>query len=192
MGGRSGRVVADVLAAAAGELATRGYAGFRVEEVASVAGVNKTTIYRRWPTKAALVEAALREVAPHFRERPKTGSVEGDLFELLRRSVHWQKTALGASIVRMVHLEAREPSLERILKRLSEESFEPWIAAIEQGKARGEIGAGIDARLLTQMISVPAMVRLHRLGERVDDSTLAEIVRIVVSGARSNGSPTST
>ena len=178
-------MVADVLSAAAGELATRGYAGFRIEKVASAARVNKTTIYRRWPTKADLVEAALREIAPHSRERPRTGSVAQDLFELLRRLVHWQKTAQGASIVRMVHLEEREPALKRILERLREESMGPWIAAIERGKVDGDIDAEVDARLLTEMILVPTMVRLHRLGERVDDATLAEIVRIVVRGARS-------
>lgn len=184
VGGRSERVVADVLSAAARELAARGYAGFRIERVASAAGVNKTTIYRRWPTKADLVEAALREIAPHSRDRPRTGSVAGDLFELLRRLVHWQKTAQGASIVRMVHLEAQEPALVRIVRRLREESMDPWIAAIEQAKARGEIGIDVDARLLAELILVPTMVRLHRLGERVDDPTLAEIVRIVVGGAR--------
>lgn len=185
MGGRSGRVVADVLGAAARELATRGYAGFRIEEVASTAGVNKTTIYRRWPTKADLVEAALREIAPHSRERPRTGSVERDLFELLRRFVQWQKTPQGASIVRMVHLEAREPALERIVAHLREESLDPWMAALDEGKARGEIRTDVDGRLLTEMILVPTMVRLHRFCEPVDDPTLATIVRIVVAGARS-------
>ena len=40
-------------------LGQQGYAGLRVEDVAAGAGVNKTTIYRRWPTRADLVIAAL-------------------------------------------------------------------------------------------------------------------------------------
>ena len=58
-GGRSARIVADVLRATAEELARVGYAALRMEEVARVAGVNKTTVYRRWPTKEDLVSAAL-------------------------------------------------------------------------------------------------------------------------------------
>ena len=44
-------------------LGDRGYAGLRVEDVAAKAGVNKTTIYRRWPTRADLVIAALTALA---------------------------------------------------------------------------------------------------------------------------------
>ena len=51
-GGRSERVVRDVLRAAIEELSTNGYSALRVEDVAARAGVNKTTVYRRWPTKA--------------------------------------------------------------------------------------------------------------------------------------------
>ena len=55
--GRSARVVQEVLTATAEELGRSGYAALRIEDVAERAGVNKTTIYRRWPTKAALVKA---------------------------------------------------------------------------------------------------------------------------------------
>ena len=58
--GRAARVVSDVLIATAEELTRVGYAAFRVEDVAARSGVNKTTIYRRWPTKPELVTAAVR------------------------------------------------------------------------------------------------------------------------------------
>ena len=51
VGGRSERVVRDVLDASAKELARVGYAALRMDDVAAAAGVNKTTVYRRWPTK---------------------------------------------------------------------------------------------------------------------------------------------
>ena len=56
-GGRSARVVRDVLASALEVFAERGYAAFSVEEAAKRAGVNKTTVYRRWPSKADLLAA---------------------------------------------------------------------------------------------------------------------------------------
>jgi hypothetical protein len=56
---RGEAVVQKILEAAREELATVGYRGFRIEEVAARAEVNKTTIYRRWPAKADLVREAL-------------------------------------------------------------------------------------------------------------------------------------
>src|SRR3984885_1261290 len=82
-GGRSARVVAEVLRATAEELARVGYAALRMEDVARAAGVNKTTVYRRWPTKMRLVAEAMR----HERERrsvaPDTGSLREDLRVML-------------------------------------------------------------------------------------------------------------
>ena len=48
-----------VLSAVLQELSRVGYRGLRIEDVALRAGVNKTTVYRRWPTKIELVRAAL-------------------------------------------------------------------------------------------------------------------------------------
>jgi AcrR family transcriptional regulator len=189
LGGRSGRVVTSVLAAAATELSRRGYVGFRVDDVASAAGVNKTTIYRRWPTKADLVRAAIRKIVVRKPREPDTGTVEGDLLGLLRRVVAWKPTVQAACILRMLVSEAADPEVERIARTVRLEGFEPWLAIVARGKARGEIPARADARLLIEMVAAPAMARLHRLHESVDDRTLASIVRIVLAGFRATTKP---
>ena len=182
--GRSERVVTNVLGAAAKELARGGYAALRVEDVARAAGVNKTTIYRRWPTKAALVRATIRTMAVHRLGEPDTGSLERDLLELLRRAVRWRATMEVASILRVLVLESADPEVERIARGLREEGFEPWLAIVARAKARGEIPAHADARLLIEMVVAPAMVRLHRWHESVDTATLTSIVRVVIAGVR--------
>lgn len=184
VGGRSGRVVADVLLAAMAELARRGYAGFRMEDVANAAGVNKTTVYRRWPTKADLVCAAIREMVVHSHDGPDTGSVEGDLLEFLRRIVAWKQTTAAASILRMLVLEGAEPEVEQIARTIRAEALAPWLTVVARGKARGEIPPQADARLLVEMVVTPVMMRLHRLKEPVDETTRASIVRIVLAGIR--------
>src|SRR5690242_19998564 len=80
-GGRSARVVARVLGTTLKRLGHEGFSRLRIEEIAAQAGVNKTTIYRRWPTRAELVVAALTRHAapPHVVE---TGHLEDDLLEL--------------------------------------------------------------------------------------------------------------
>ena len=52
-------VVQRVLDATIAEMARVGYRALRIEDVAARAGVNKTTVYRRWPEKGALLREAL-------------------------------------------------------------------------------------------------------------------------------------
>ena len=56
---RGPRFVDRVLAASIEELAEKGFEAFSIPDVAIRAGANKTSIYRRWPTKAELVRCAL-------------------------------------------------------------------------------------------------------------------------------------
>src|SRR6516165_6773984 len=68
------------------ELAKTGYVNFSIERVAAKAGTSKPVIYRRWPTRAHLVYAALRANRPVLSsEAPDTGTVRGDLMLILRR-----------------------------------------------------------------------------------------------------------
>lgn len=64
------QLVDNVLDAALEQLSTKGYEGLSMEEVAERACVNKTTIYRRWPTKSELARSALAE---HGGARPCDG-----------------------------------------------------------------------------------------------------------------------
>lgn len=68
-------------------LAAKGYEGLTVEGVAERSEVNKTTIYRWWPSKAALLAAALVKADLLAMEPPDTGSLRGDLEALVQRVV---------------------------------------------------------------------------------------------------------
>jgi len=65
--GRPRREGADeeILAVAREMLAEHGYRELTVDEVAERAGVAKTTVYRRWPSKGSLVAAAIAPAPPH-------------------------------------------------------------------------------------------------------------------------------
>src|SRR4051794_31864923 len=72
-------VVRGVLGAALEELGRRGYGALKIDDVAMRAGVNKTTVYRRWPTKEDLVRAALLSITADRFVIPDTGSLRSDL-----------------------------------------------------------------------------------------------------------------
>ena len=80
-------VVQCVLKSTLEELAAVGYGALRIEDVATRAGVNKTTIYRRWPTKQELVACALRSVTTEWRLEPSTGSLREDMRAVGRHMV---------------------------------------------------------------------------------------------------------
>jgi AcrR family transcriptional regulator len=88
-----------ILAATLDDLAEHGLDGLSVPRIAEAAEVNKTTIYRRWPTKEALLaaalEGALRETAGELED---TGSLRGDLHRLLAAIVERMRSPAGRAL----------------------------------------------------------------------------------------------
>ena len=88
---RAQRSRETILAAALELLEESGVGGFSVDEVVRRCAVAKTTIYRHWPTREALVLDACTRISDE-QEIPDTGTLSGDLHahlttiaELLRR-----------------------------------------------------------------------------------------------------------
>src|SRR5580692_5678195 len=103
-GGRTARTAAAVLAAAIEELSTRDYADISVESVAARAGVHKTTLYRRWGSKAEIIRQALISAASSHIQVPDTGSAGTDL-QMLARAVQ-AVLSEGAAITRALIIGA--------------------------------------------------------------------------------------
>src|SRR3979411_1879918 len=82
-GPRSHQVVERVSEATMGELARVGFPGLTIDGVAKAANVNRTTIYRRWPSKGALLLAVLEPGLERLHDDPDTGSLGGDLLALM-------------------------------------------------------------------------------------------------------------
>lgn len=73
-----------IVAATLDELARHGFEGLSIPRVAVAADVNKTTVYRRWPTREALVAAALEAALVETSdELTDTGSLRGDLLRMV-------------------------------------------------------------------------------------------------------------
>ena len=72
---RGDELVAKVFRATLAEVGRVGVEHLSIEEVAERADVNKTTIYRRWPTPEGLARAALACAAESNTSPPDTGSL---------------------------------------------------------------------------------------------------------------------
>jgi AcrR family transcriptional regulator len=186
-GGRSERVVRDVFRAAAVELANVGYAALRVEDVAVRAGVNKTTIYRRWPTKADLIRDLLHSLGHAERKKPDTGSVRSDLLHLVVDVVTLASTPEGYGVFRVLNVEMDNPDIMAITLSLRDEFYTTWMSVIARGIKRGELPSGTDTQLLSEMIISPVLSRLLVRRDHVNDAFLLAVVDTVVLGAKAGG-----
>lgn len=96
--------------AAVAKLAESGYGAFRMDVVSVSASVNKTTIYRRWASKALLVAASVEWMRRfvHDVPLPDTGSLERDLVEAFRRRERFNECVEGRAWAGMGEAACRE------------------------------------------------------------------------------------
>ena len=188
LGGRSERVVNDVLRATAGEIARVGYGALRVEDVAAIANVNKTTIYRRWPTKPELVAAAVRALADAPKPLPDSGDLRADLLELLARALRRAATPEGQAVVRMLIHELDHPEVAAVVRTLRAESRKPWLAVLDRAVTRRDLAVGTDTHLVADTIlNVLVSRRVHRKYDQLSEAYFVAMIDLVLTGARHGG-----
>ncbi|MEP7119922.1 MAG: TetR/AcrR family transcriptional regulator [Byssovorax sp.] len=176
-------VVHGVLRAAIEELARTGYRALRFEDVALRAGVNKTTIYRRWPTKIELVRAALASDAESKLVAPQTGSLRSDLLVLGRTFVGLASSPEGQSVMRMLMAEGSDPEVIDLEKSLRA-TFECVPSAIVQSAvARGELARSDGEPVLLDAFFGAIHHRMFMMNEPVREEFLARLVDVILLGA---------
>lgn len=180
-------MVASVLDAALAELGAVGYLALRLDDVAARAGVAKTTVYRRWPTKAELVRDAVRKGARYDEPLPDTGSVRGDLLVLLEQTTQAIQTPAGMAIARLMTMDTEDVEVASLCRSLKDDARARRAVVVARGQERGEIPPEVDAQLVSDAVFAVVMTRILRLREPVDQMTCERIVDLVVTGAEHGG-----
>ncbi len=85
--------------------------GLTVEAVAARAGVGKSTIYRRWPSKATLAAAAVNALARERVPVPDTGDLRDDLVRLITEPIGRHGEVLGRIFPDLIAEMHRNPEL---------------------------------------------------------------------------------
>jgi AcrR family transcriptional regulator len=175
-----------VLAATMAELTDVGYAALNVEAVAQRAGVHKTTIYRRWADREALVVDALTDHVAAEVPLPDTGSVDTDLRELARSRVRAMLAPAEGSWMRALLASdaGRLPEIASIRRRFAEDRF--WRAApvITRAVERGELPAGTDPVEVLRTLIAPILFRLLISAEPIDEVVADQAARVAVNAAK--------
>ena len=181
-GGRAERVRSSVLKAVFELLVEEGFERLSIEKVANRAGVHKTTVYRRWSTKAELVLDTARATSRQNVPIPDTGSFHGDLAELARSVASNIGTEPRTQIARsIVAASVASEELTSSMHTFWAEGLSVTIPVVERAINRGELPASTDANLIIETLIGPMWVRLLLTGETIDDD-LADRVAALVAG----------
>jgi AcrR family transcriptional regulator len=160
-------------------LAEVGYDRLTMEAVAARARAAKTTIYRRWQSKAELVVDALNSVKGDH-DIPDTGSLRQDL-HAMAADITSTENKFGALTVGMVNALAHDAELRRVFR---EKFIAPRMAGFgivfERAVARGEMPAGRDLELLAQLFPALGLQQLVMSGELPDTRWALHVMDEVV------------
>jgi len=108
-------------------------------KVAARAGTSKPVLYRRWPTRARLVYAALRANRPFFlSEVPDTGTVRGDLMVILH-SVSNMVDDVSPEVIFGLIAELLHESDSSLFAEVHEGNARIMAEVLTRGIGRGEI-----------------------------------------------------
>jgi AcrR family transcriptional regulator len=147
---RSQRSSTAIVAAAIALLREHGYDGLRFDEVARVAGVGKSSLYARFPTRADLAAAALASLQRDLP--PPSGELRVDLSASLRAAER-NLAHVGASVVgAVVGAAPRQAILGPVLSRMRR--------ALELGQARGALTSDADIAAMLDLLVGSLLVRV--------------------------------
>lgn len=185
--GGSDAVVRSILDATLEVLGSHGYAGLRIDDVAARAGVNKTSVYRRWRAKSDLVIAALEALAEHGGPPPDTGSLRGDLLAVMRDAYANMQSRTGVAVARAL-LVSDDPEIIRIARAVWNRHFATPSPVFERAIARGELPRGTDSSFVRELILAPILHRALLVREPIDNAFFVRVVDAVLRGVLVNDS----
>jgi AcrR family transcriptional regulator len=155
-------------------LGTHGVAGLTIEGVAAEAGVGKTTIYRRWPTKTELILAAISDIVPRG-DPPDTGTMGGDMAALAEtQRERLAGSGLAGIVPRVLAESMSDPELHREFVERVVTPFRDLLRLfIERGIERGELRPDLEVEALVDLLH--AMPVYKMLMSRGDPAALEQV-----------------
>ena len=183
---RKTRVRNEVLAAGTAILQRDGYAGLSMERVALESGVAKTTLYRRWPTKAALCMDIYLDVAGRELRDPDTGDIARDLKRIADTVVSLQKkTVAGPAFIGLIAEAQVSPGTRTaFLAEFADRRRELTRKVLRRAIARRQVRAGTDVDLVIDVIGGATTFRLLQGHAPLTRKFTSDLVDLVLSGCK--------
>ena len=169
-----------ILAATLDLLGEVGYGRLTIEGVAARAGVGKSTIYRLWPGKLELAEAAIGSLKAAVAV-PREGTVRQRVAALLGQVVRMTAGSTWSSCLpAIIDAAERDPEVLALHRRASAERRQLLMDLLTEGARTGEIDPGLDLELAAECLVGPILVRRLLLHEPFDLDAVPRLVAQVL------------
>lgn len=181
---RGAFIAEAVLACTLEELASHGIENLSVDRIARAAEVNKTSVYRRWPTRAALVAAALERVHGEVSvQLADTGSLRGDLMLLVGAVAALLEQPSGRALARAAFAESGAPEIAALaVRQLESQARGPAHELFERARARGEWRSPVPPEVVMAAVVGGLLHRTMIEHRPASGAWLAALVDLVVGG----------
>jgi AcrR family transcriptional regulator len=173
-----------VLSAAERILRRDGYPRLTMERVAAESGAAKTTLYRRWPTKAALCMELYLDVAGRELHDPGTGNVASDLRQIANTVVRLQtRTVAGPAFIGLIAEAQLNPATRAaFLAEFADRRRAVTRLVLRRAIERGELRADTDIDLVIDALGGAVTFRLLQGHAPLSSKFTAALVTLLLSG----------
>ncbi len=179
---RDARVDGAVMEAARSLLAEKGFAGTTVEAIASRAGVGKATIYRRWPTREALLLAVTTADLPDI-PTPDTGDLRQDLVLIFTTLAEQIRVAGPASYLGdLIGESTRNSAMRQDFQAMIQQRRSLCAGVVAQARKRGDVRKSIDPDLVLDLIAGSIFYRKLFSDEEADAAYVEQAIDAVLDG----------
>ncbi len=172
-----------ILAASYELLLEQGFQSITIEGIADRAGVSKTTIYKWWPNKAAVVLDGYFSATQSMVQIPDTGSVKEDLFLQVHQLATFIMSPKGKVIADLI---AEGQFDDNVAAEYRNRYFHPRRlisrSLLERGIKRGELNKDLDIERSIDLIFAPLFYRLLITGDPIDDDYIRGLISYLLPG----------
>lgn len=162
-------------------LAAGGFSGFTVEGVAEESGVSKSTIYRHWPTKLAILRDALEELNQQPDVELEEGAARAQVERLLQHLIEaLHKSIIGACIPALIEAAERHPEVAELLHQYSDRRRARLAAVLLKGVRNGEFSKHLDPDLAASALAGPIFYRRLMTGSSAKPNEIGHLVQLIL------------
>lgn len=187
MDARVARTQAAVMNAATDLLVEGGPEALTVDAVVARSGVAKTTIYRHWESRDALVQAVFVNCAPTIEPPEDDASFDDKLAHIVDQLTHaladerWQKL-----FPEMLRLRAQNPELAKLSDKLDDAQTSVTDEMLAHGIRDGRLPAWMadNAELAIHLLLGPIVMAAMVNPSLIDDGLRCRTIAQFLAGAR--------
>jgi AcrR family transcriptional regulator len=172
-----------ILEAAAELIARDGIGGLRYDQVAELAEVNKTSVYRNWPDRTALVADALATFGADAAPLHDSGDIDADLVDFLEALAAATASREGRALLTVVASAREKPELRAIVDEVYDRRLASLQARLQTAVERGELPA-VDLSFLGAMLTGPVQQFVSRGSRTFTRADAHRVSAIVLAGVR--------